>query len=31
MDLTVWLPLTFALGLVVMLLLFAFLEACDQV
>ncbi len=31
MDLTVWLPLTFALGLATLGILFAFVAACDRV
>lgn len=31
MDLTLWIPATIALGLLTMALLFAFLEACDNV
>ena len=31
MDLTVWIPITFSLGVVTMLLCFAFLEACEKI
>jgi hypothetical protein len=31
MDLTLWLPLTFVLGLVTLGLMFAFVIACDRV
>ena len=31
MDLTVWLPATFALGLAVLALMFAFVAACEKV
>jgi hypothetical protein len=31
MDLTIWLPALFGLGLVTMLLLFAFVEGCARV
>lgn len=31
MDLTIWLPSLFILGLVVMALMFAFLAGCDRV
>ena len=31
MDLTVWIPVLFLLGLVTMALLFAFVVACDRV
>jgi hypothetical protein len=31
MDLQVWLPALFALGLIVMGLMFAFITACDRV
>jgi hypothetical protein len=30
-DLTVWVPVTVALGLGALALMFAFLEACDKV
>ncbi len=31
MDLSVWIPLTVALGLIAMLAMFAFVRACDKV
>jgi hypothetical protein len=31
MDLTVWIPAMFLLGLVTMVLMFAFVVACDRV
>ena len=31
MDLSIWLPATFGLGLVTLLILLAFVEACDRV
>lgn len=31
MNLTVWIPATFGLGLLTMGLMFAFLRACDKV
>jgi hypothetical protein len=31
MDLTVWVPATALLGLIVLALMFAFVEACDKV
>ena len=31
MDLNVWVPATVALGLLTLALMFAFLEACDNV
>lgn len=30
-DLTLWIPLTVGLGLIVMAILFAFVEACDRI
>lgn len=31
MDINLWIPLTVILGLVVMMAMFAFVEACDRV
>ena len=31
MDLTVWIPLTFGLGIVTMLICYAFLKACEKI
>jgi hypothetical protein len=31
MDLTVWIPITFSLGIVTMLLCYAFLKACEKI
>jgi hypothetical protein len=31
MDLTIWIPLTIALGLATMLAMFAFVRACDKI
>ena len=31
MDLTIWIPLTFGLGVVTMLLCYAFLKACEKI
>ena len=31
MDLTLWIPLTVGLGLTVLTLFFAFVEACDRI
>jgi hypothetical protein len=31
MDLTVWIPVTFGLGVVSMLVCYAFLKACEKI
>lgn len=31
MDLTVWIPITFSLGVVTMALCYAFLKACEKI
>jgi hypothetical protein len=31
MNLAIWIPITFGLGIAVLLLCFAFLEACEKI
>ena len=31
MDLTIWIPITFSLGVITMILCYAFLEVCENI